>query len=336
MNETGEVSGRSGAGYSQLSPDRMLDAVEAAGFHPDGRFLELNSYENRVFRLNQHDAPPVVAKFYRAGRWEDAAILEEHAFALELAEHELPVAAPIADSAGETLHHFQGFRFAIYPCWGGHAPELDNPEHLGRIGRLIARIHNVGALRPFRHRPALSVEATGLWARTLLLENGHLPADLEPAYEAISEQLLERVRQQFERAGNLTTLRLHGDCHPGNILWNDSGPGFVDLDDARTGPAVQDLWMFLSGDRGYRTARLADLLDEYTRFRDFDARELHLIEPLRTLRIMHYAGWLAARWDDPAFQRAFPWFGTQRYWEEHILALKEQASALDEPVLVWD
>lgn len=322
--------------YRALSPDVVLDALEELGFVPDGRLFALNSYENRVYQIGVEDGPPVVAKFYRPGRWSDAAILEEHAFSLELAEAEIEVGTPLAGPNGTTLHRSGPYRFAVYPRIRGRAPELEAAEHLEIMGRLVARIHNIGALRPFQHRPTLTIEAFAVEPSAYLLEGGWIPSDLAPAYRTLAGHLVERIRACFERAGAVDHIRLHGDAHPGNILWTADGPAMVDLDDARMGPAAQDLWMFLSGERPTRTAQLADLLEGYTQFRDFDPRELHLVEALRTLRMMHYAAWIARRWDDPAFPRAFTWFGEPRFWEEHILQLREQLAALDEPPLVWD
>jgi Ser/Thr protein kinase RdoA (MazF antagonist) len=319
-----------------LGPDRILDAVESLGHRCDGRLLALNSYENRVYQVGVEDADPLVAKFYRPGRWSDEAILEDHGFSRELMELEIPVVPPLADPEGRTLHRHGLYRFAVYPRRGGRAPDLEDAALLEQMGRLAARIHNVGALRPFRHRPVLDVEHFGVDSYRYLLEHGFIPPALEIAYRSLAEDLVARIRTCFRQAGNPVQLRLHGDCHPGNILWTDAGPHIVDLDDARTGPALQDLWMLLSGDRAHMQARLLDVLDGYTRFRDFDPRELHLLEALRTLRMMHYAAWLARRWDDPAFPRAFPWFNTERYWGEHILSLREQAALMDEPPLVWD
>jgi Ser/Thr protein kinase RdoA (MazF antagonist) len=322
--------------YRELGPDRILDAVESLGYRCDGRLLALNSYENRVYQVGIEEGAPLVGKFYRPGRWRDEAILEEHGFSRELEALEIPVVTPLADADGRTLHRHGPFRFALYPRRGGRAPDLEDPELLGQMGRFVARIHNVGALRHFVQRPTLSIEHFGVDSYRYLLAGGFIPATLEIAYHSLAEELIERIRACFRRAGNPSSLRLHGDCHPGNILWTDSGPHILDLDDARTGPAVQDLWMFLSGDRAHMQARLLDLLDGYTRFRDFDPRELHLVEALRTLRMMHYAAWLARRWQDPAFPRAFPYFNTERYWGEHILSLREQAALMDEPPLAWD
>ena len=319
--------------YDALTPDLILDSVESGGLRCDGRLLALNSFENRVYQVGIEEAQPVVAKFYRPGRWSDAAIAEEHAFAAELAQAELPVVAPIADAGGSTLHAFGGFRFALYPRQRGRAPELEAQDTLTWMGRFIARIHAIGALRPFAHRPALTIESFGEEPTRFLLEGGFIPADLTLAYRTLVEQLLAAIRACFARAGTLASIRLHGDCHPGNVLWAEDGPHFVDLDDARMGPAVQDLWMLLSGERESMARQVRWLLDGYWEFHDIDPRELQLIEPLRTLRMLHYAGWLARRWDDPAFPAAFPWFNTQRYWQDHILALREQAAAMDEPAL---
>lgn len=319
--------------FAELVPDNILDAVEGVGYRCDGRFLALNSYENRVYQVGIENGPPLIAKFYRPGRWSDAAIVEEHEFTLELAAREIPVVAPLTGAVGKTLHRHGPYRFALYPRRGGRSPELDNPEHLEQMGRFLARIHALGEVKPFAHRPALDIHHFGVESYQFLLSRNWIPPELETAYRTLAEDLIERIQGCFASAGSVNALRLHGDCHPGNILWTDQGPHIVDFDDARMGPAIQDLWMFLSGDRAYMTARLADLLEGYTEFHEFDPRELHLIEALRTLRMMHYAAWIARRWEDPAFPAAFPWFAGNRYWEEHILALREQAAAMDEPPL---
>jgi Ser/Thr protein kinase RdoA (MazF antagonist) len=319
--------------YSGLTPDTLLDAVEDCGYRTDGRFLALNSYENRVYQVGLEDEAPVIAKIYRPGRWSNEAILEEHDFALELANEEIPVVAPLSID-GSTLHDWQGYRLALYPRQGGHWPELNTLEEREWMGRFIARMHAVGSTQPFEHRPVLDIDSFGHQSRSYLLEQGYIPAHIETAYQTLSHDLLQQISSIFESAGNITQLRLHGDCHPGNILWTQQGPHFVDLDDCRTGPAIQDLWMLISGDRHEMQSQLIDIIEGYIQFQDFDERELQLIEPLRTLRIIHYAAWLARRWQDPAFPRAFPWFNTDRYWEEHILALREQASLLNEPALV--
>jgi Ser/Thr protein kinase RdoA (MazF antagonist) len=320
--------------YDALTPDLILDAVESAGLRCDGRLLALNSFENRVYQVGIEDAQAVVVKFYRPGRWSDAQIAEEHEFARELAQAELPVVAPLpigeGGVAGGMLQAFGGFRFALYPRQRGRAPELESQDTLTWMGRFIGRIHAIGALRPFAYRPALTIDSFGEEPARFLLDNGFLPPDLVVAYRTLAEQLLASIRACFARAGEIAAIRLHGDCHPGNVLWADDGPHFVDLDDARMGPAVQDLWMLLSGDRDSVARQLRWLLDGYWEFHDFELRELQLIEALRTLRMIHYAGWLARRWDDPAFPAAFPWFNTQRYWQDHILALREQAAAMEE------
>jgi Ser/Thr protein kinase RdoA (MazF antagonist) len=318
--------------YERLTPGTILDAVETLGPRCDGRLLALNSFENRVYQVGMDDGPPVVAKFYRPARWSTEQILEEHAFAWELAEREIPVVAPLRDRTGRTLHEHAGFRFAVYPKQRGRAPELETQDTLTWMGRFLARIHAVGALRPFAHRRVLDIAAFGDEPSRFLLEQRFLPRELEEAYRTLVVQVLMQVRRAFDRAGAVTHLRLHGDCHPGNVLWDD-GPHFVDLDDSCMGPAVQDLWMLLSGERDERARQVRWLLDGYQEFHDFDPRELQLIEPLRTLRMIHYAGWVARRWDDPAFPAAFTWFNTQRYWQDHILALREQSAALDEPPL---
>jgi len=322
--------------YASLTPDTVLDALASAGFNGDGRLLALNSYENRVYQVWLDDpaggAPSVVAKFYRPGRWSEAQILEEHAFAGELAEREIPVVAPLA-AGGRTLQQFGGFLFAVYPRRGGRTPELEDPDTLEWMGRFIARIHAVGAIRPFAERPALDIETFGREPRDWLLASAFIPADLLQPWRSAAELALEGVARCYERAGEVRTLRLHGDCHAGNVLWTDDGPHFVDFDDCRSGPAIQDLWMMLSGDRASMTRQLADVLSGYEDFHDFDPRELHLLEALRTLRLIHYSAWIARRWDDPAFPAAFPWFNTQRYWQDRILELKEQIALMQEEPL---
>lgn len=320
--------------YQELTPDDIIASVESVGLACDGRLLALNSYENRVYRVGIEEAPAVVAKFYRPGRWTDAAILEEHAFAQELAGQEIPVVAPL-EHDGATLHVHGEFRFAVYPCHGGRAPELDDMELQAQIGRLVARIHLQGARRSFRHRMRIGLDSYGRKSSEFLLGAGFIPEDLHEAYEGVCEQAFSGVQGCYERAGTPREIRLHGDFHPGNVLVLDEQVHIVDLDDALSGPAVQDLWMFLSGHREEQTPQLQKLLDGYTEFRDFDAMELHLIEALRTLRIMHYAAWLARRWQDPAFRIAFPWFNTQRYWDEHVLTLREQVALMQEPALEW-
>ena len=321
------------APYAGLTPDCVLDAMEKVGLRGDGRLLALNSYENRVYQVGMEEGPPRVVKFYRPGRWTDAQIMEEHAFVAELAEREIPVVAALVLADGGTLHNDAGFRYAIYPNCGGRAPELEDRATLEWMGRFIGRIHAIGAVRPFRERPALDIASFGEEPREWLIAHGFIPADLALAWTSVIDQALEAVRHCFARAGELRGLRLHGDCHAGNVLWTDEGPHFVDFDDCRTGPAVQDLWMLLSGDREDMARQLRAVLAGYEQFFDFDDRELHLVEPLRTLRLIHYSAWIARRWDDPAFPAAFPWFNTQRYWQDRILELREQIALMDEPPL---
>ena len=318
--------------YQALTPERILDAVETCGYRCDGRLLALNSFENRVYQVWIEDGAPLVAKFYRPGRWSDEAILEEHGFALELAAREIPVVAPLTHD-GRTLHHHGGYRFALYPKRGGRSPELEDRDTLTWLGRFIGRIHAVGSIKTFSHRPELTIERFGREPSRFVLDHRFIPADLAITYASVVDDVLQRVMHCLSRAGPVGLIRLHGDCHAGNILWTDDGPHFVDLDDACTGPSVQDIWMCLSGERHAMEAQLAALMAGYREFRAFDRAELVLIEALRTLRMIHYAGWLARRWSDPAFPVNFPFFNTQRYWQDHILALREQAAALDEPPL---
>ena len=326
------MSGAAAHPYAALTPDVVLDALDGIGFRGDGRLLPLGSYENRVYQVWRDDSAPVVAKFYRPGRWTDEQIREEHAFVAELATHEIPVVAPLATD-GETLHACSGFRVAVYQKCGGRPPELEDRATLEWLGRFLGRIHSVGAQARFRHRPALDVDTFGVAPRDFLLAHGGIPADLVPAWSSVAALALDGVRRAYDRAGDVRVLRLHGDCHAGNVLWTDGGPHFVDFDDARTGPAVQDLWMLLGGDRVAMTQALAAVLDGYEDFADFDRRELFLVEALRTLRLIHYSAWIARRWHDPAFPAAFPWFDTPRYWQDRILELREQVALMDEPPL---
>lgn len=319
--------------FMTLHPDAILDAVERAGYTCDGRLQAMASYENRVYQVGVEDAAPVVVKFYRPGRWDDAQILEEHAFSRELMEADLPVLVPLARDGHGTLVHDGPYRLALYPRLGGRAPSFDDPEHRRLLGRFAARLHNVGALAPFSTRPALTLERHGQRSVATLLDGGWLPPELEPAYRAAADQALDEAARLFDQCRGLAPLRLHGDLHAGNILWTDDGPMVLDFDDCATGPALADLWMFLSGDRDYQAQCLANLIEGYELFRPFPYDQLPLVEALRTLRIMRHSAWLARRWSDPAFQRAFGYFDTQRYWQEHILALKEQIGAMQEPPL---
>lgn len=326
--------------YETLTPDVVLDALAAVGLYGDGRLLGLSSYENRVYQVHLEDpfegSAVVVAKFYRPGRWSDAQILEEHAFSTELLQAEVPVVAPLAP-AGSTLHHHAGFAFSVSPRRGGRAPELDDESVLEWIGRYLARLHTVGARAPFATRPAIDVASFGEEPRDWLLGHEAIPLDVQGDWSRACERALAQIRTAFAQAqrDGVRSIRLHGDCHPGNILWTpDAGPHFVDLDDARSGPAVQDLWMLLSGERSQRQRQLGAVLDGYEQLRDFDRAELALIEPLRTLRLVHYSAWLARRWEDPAFPLAFPWFGSSDYWRGQVQMLEEQMEAMEEPALV--
>ena len=318
--------------FSRLAPDCVLDALDSVGVRGDGRLLALNSYENRVYQVGCEEGPPVVVKFYRPARWSAAQILEEHAFVAELAAREVPV-VPASVLDGRSLHQFEGFLFAVFPRRGGRAPELSDPAVREWIGRFLGRIHALGQSAPYTARPTLDITSFGSAPRDYLLAHDFIPPDLRAAWTSVVAQALDGVARCYARAGELPLLRLHGDCHAGNVLWTDAGPHFVDFDDSRMGPAVQDLWMLLSGDRHEMVRQLGDVLAGYEDFCAFDPRQLHLIEALRTLRLIHYAGWLAMRWDDPAFPAAFPWFNTQRYWQDRILELREQVALMDEPPL---
>ncbi|MFO1435865.1 MAG: serine/threonine protein kinase [Gammaproteobacteria bacterium] len=333
VDDEDQPNDRSLTPYNDLTPERILAAVESLGMRCDGRLLALNSYENRVYQVGIEDAAPVIVKFYRPGRWSDACILEEHRFTFQLAENEIPAVPPLRDHHGESLHKFETFRFSVYPRRGGRAPELGDDETLTWLGRFIGRIHGVGRSEVFKLRPRLSVELLGEQPLRYLIEHEFIPKDLIPAFQSVAESVLSGVRQCFEATGDVELLRLHGDCHPGNVLWTESGPLFVDFDDCMTGPAIQDLWMLLSGSREEMAAQMGHVLDGYEEFTDFNYSELRLIEALRSLRMIHYAGWLAKRWRDPAFPMHFPWFNTQRYWQDQVLALREQLAALQEPPL---
>ena len=318
--------------FDQLIPSFIMDAIESQGFQCDCRIFALNSYENRVYQVGIEDDEPLIAKFYRPQRWSDQQIIEEHLFTQELAEQELPVVAPWLNAAGESLFNYQDFRFALYPRKGGHAPELDNLEHLKIIGRLLSRSRLLGARRPVCERPRLDSQTFGHQNVTLIGEK-FIPADYRESYQSLTRDLLRMIDERFVQLADVRYLRAHGDRHNGNMLWRDGAPNFVDFDDARMAPAIQDLWMLLSGEEAQQKRQLEKILEGYHEFNDFDFRELQLIEPLRTLRIINYSAWLATRWDDPAFPRTFPWFNTLQYWGEHILELREQMSALMEPAL---
>lgn len=320
--------------FAGLQPEDIVATLTDLGFDCDGRFLTLNSYENRVYQIGIEGDRPVVAKFYRPGRWSDESILEEHQFSIDLAAQEIPVVPPI-EIQGSTLQQAGHYRLAVFECRGGRAPDLDNYELLTQLGRLLARIHLEGEISPFAHRPRIDIDSYGVESIDFLLNHDFIPDENYDAYESVAELVLDGVEASFERAGDTREIRLHGDFHPGNVLVNQDRLHIVDLDDCRHGPGVQDLWMFLSGDRAEQTPQLEALLQGYQSFRPFDARELHLIEALRSLRIMHYSAWIARRWEDPAFKIAFPWFDSPRYWDDHILALREQVALMQEPPLEW-
>ncbi|WP_423897905.1 serine/threonine protein kinase [Candidatus Pelagadaptatus aseana] len=318
--------------FDALTPDAVIQAIEAEGFFCDGRIYPLNSYENRVYQVGIEEADPVIAKFYRPQRWSREQIQEEHDFCLELADAEFPVVAPLLDHQGHSLRQQQGFFLAIYPRRGGQAPELDYADNLEVMGRSLGQLHNIGYNRLFEHRPTFDIDSFVRQSSQFLLENQFIPGELQPAYTSLIENILPRLEEAFANT-RFESLRLHGDCHPGNILWRDDAPHYVDFDDARNGPAVQDIWMLLSGDKPQQQRQLQQVLTGYRQFCPFNAAELTLVEPLRTMRLINYSAWLARRWDDPAFPHNFTWFNTVRYWSDHILTLREQQAALQEQPL---
>ncbi|GMR16103.1 MAG: serine/threonine protein kinase [Gammaproteobacteria bacterium] len=315
--------------YERLTPDCILDALEDVGFEPTGSLLALNSYENRVYQVSLEDDTFVIAKFYRPNRWSDAAILEEHDFSYELKQHEIPIVVPIMINT-QSLFKFNGFRFAVFPRQGGRTPELEQAETLKQLGRFLGRMHAVGATKPFTDRPKITVQNFGFDSLTFLLDNDFISPEVRTNYQYAAEEALQLVEQRYD-AILPRNIRLHGDCHPGNLLWRDDAPHFVDLDDCRMGPAVQDLWMLLSGTNDEMSIQFRHLLEGYETFFEFDPAELSLIEALRTLRLLHYSAWLARRWDDPAFPQHFPWFDSPRYWEEQMITLREQIERLQQP-----
>jgi len=310
-----------------------MDAVESQGYECDGRISALNSYENRVYQVGLEDqAVPVIAKFYRPQRWSNDQILEEHRFSIALADYELPVVPPLINGKGDSLLTYEDFQFALFERKGGHGPELDDLDNLYTMGRLLGRIHALGAVEDYKYRPSINPQTFGHDSVDFVSKN-FIPAALKPAYDSLTADLLVRIDVAFAQADGVSYIRVHGDCHGGNLLWRNDAPNIVDFDDSRMAPAVQDIWMLLSGDRDRQRIQLSEIVEGYNEFYDFKPRELALIEPLRTLRMMYYAAWLARRWEDPAFPHSFPWFNTERYWGEHILELREQLSALDEPMM---
>ncbi|NQX89627.1 MAG: serine/threonine protein kinase [Halioglobus sp.] len=318
--------------YDRLHPDTIIDAVESVGYMSNARLLALNSYENRVYQVGIEDSAPLIVKFYRPERWSRAQILEEHTFTQALMDADISVVPPIIDSKGVTLHTHDGFRFALFECRGGYPPELDNLDNLLVLGRTLGRIHAVGRTEKFMTRNSISVERMLVDSAQFLL-TGFVPAELIRAYQSINEDLQEMVVSLYAEVQERDLIRLHGDCHIGNILWRDDTAHFVDFDDCINGPAIQDLWMFLNGERHEQQLQLSELIEGYSEFADFDPKQLRWIEALRTLRLVHYAAWLARRWEDPAFPRSFTWFNTERYWANHILELREQMAALQETPL---
>ena len=319
--------------YASLDPNTILDAVDSAGFHTTGGLLALNSYENRVYQIELDERSRedfVVTKFYRPGRWSREQILEEHAFTFELAEDELPCVAPLRRD-GESLFEHAGYLFAVFPRQGGHTPDIEVGDNLKVLARTLARMHAVGSRGRFATRDHIEVERMGTQSRDYLLEHAFIPEELEEAYESVTDHLLDLMQDTLDE---VRTIRIHGDCHLGNLLWRDDTPHFVDFDDTVMGPPVQDLWMLLSGEPEEQRATLDELLSAYEAFYAFDYASLRCIATLRTLRIMHHAAWIARRWEDPAFPLAFPWFAEQRYWSEHTLTLREQQAALMEPPLL--
>lgn len=325
------------ADYHQLTPECVIAAVESVGFWSDARIFPLNSFENRVYQVGLEEAAPIIAKFYRPGRWTDTQILEEHHFTQQLKALEIPVIAPLINEAGATLHRYQGYRFALFPRQGGQAPEPDDFDQLLWLGRLLGRIHQAGRSEVFKTRPALDIQDYCDLPSRFLLEQQFIPGYLRDRFERVIATLRNLISDAFNQMDGLQTLRCHGDCHIGNILWNrDTGPWFVDLDDCRTAPAVQDLWMLLSGTRAHQQLQIAELLEGYNEFCDFKLAELNLIEALRTLRMIHYAGWLARRWEDPAFPFNFPWFNTDQYWHQWLAELEEQVVMMEsEPLRLF-
>ncbi|MBE9397560.1 serine/threonine protein kinase [Pontibacterium sp. N1Y112] len=317
--------------FETLTPSFILDAVESHGYWSDGRSFPLNSYENRVYQVGIEGSEPLIAKFYRPGRWTEEQILEEHELCFDLVEQELPVVAPMIKD-GVSLFHSGDFRFALYPRKGGHAPELDNPDNLFVLGRLLGRMHLVGAVKPFEHRPQVDVQSYGHESVAFISEH-FIPAELKLSYDSLTRDILQLIEEIVARVGDVRQIRVHGDCHGGNMLWRDDAPHFVDFDDSRMAPAIQDIWMLLSGGRSEQLAQISEIIEGYNEFNDFQLKELQLVEVMRTLRMLHYSAWLARRWEDPAFPHSFTWFNTVRYWSEHILELREQFAALQEPGL---
>jgi len=314
--------------FAALTPDTIIDATESLGLSCDARIFPLNSYENRVYQIGLDEQVPVIGKFYRPHRWSNEQILEEHTFTQALADQEIPVVPPLKFGQ-QSLFEFKHYRFALYPRQGGRSPELDVADNLRWLGRFIGRIHAMASSESFQYRPSINLESFAIEPSRFLLSEHFIPDYLEEAYRTLVDDLILLLNQRLDSV-SYTSIRLHGDCHPGNILWTDKGPHFVDFDDSRMGPAIQDLWMLLSGSDAEQHKQLDTLLDGYYEFADMNPAETRLIEALRGLRLIHYAGWLARRWDDPTFPLNFPWFNTPNYWEQHILELREQYAQLQD------
>ncbi len=320
--------------YHNLSPEVVLDAVESQGFRVDGRYIVLNSYENRVYQVNLEEGDPIIAKFYRPNRWTNEAIEEEHRFSIELYDAELPVVAPWKNEADVTIFNYQNFRFSLYPRRGGHPPEPSNLDQLYRLGSLMGRLHAFGATKAFEHRKTISVQSHCIEPSAFLIEASFIPNELVKEYKSLTDQIAEQVTQAWAKVPNLKTIRTHGDCHLSNIIWSrDEGPWLLDFDDAAMAPAIQDLWMLISGEPAEKALQMSEILEGYQAFFDFDLAELQLIEPLRSLRMIHYSAWLAHRWDDPAFTKHFPWFNTLHYWQQHLTELDNQIHEMQKPSL---
>ena len=318
--------------FSSLEPNFILQAIESGGYVCDGRVLTLNSYENRVFQIGIEDGDPIIAKFYRPNRWTTKQIQEEHDFCFELADAELPVVAPLRNAEGKTIFNFDEFRFSLFPRKGGRAPELDNQDNLYVLGRFLGRMHLIGASEQFKFRPAIDSKTYGHESVNYISEY-FIPAELKQAYQSLTKDLLQRIDSIISEVDSVQIIRVHGDCHIGNMLWRDNAPHFIDFDDCRMAPAVQDIWMLLSGSRDEQRSQLIDILDGYNEFGEFNMSELSLIAVMRTLRMLYFSAWLARRWDDPAFPHGFPWFNTPQYWESHVLSLREQLFELQEPAI---
>jgi len=317
--------------FDKLTPDFIMDAVESIGYRCDCRIIPLNSYENRVYQVGIEESEPLIVKFYRPDRWTQEQIQEEHEFCFELVDQELPVVAPIIGSTGNSVFEYEGFLMALFPRKGGHAPEFDNDDNLLIIGRLLGRLHRIGQAKRFTHRPTINIDSYG-HESVALIQSRYIPNEYRESYDGTTSELLRQIESIIAQT-NINNLRVHGDFHSGNMLWRDDNPHFVDFDDARMGPAIQDIWMLLSGDRLRQMVQIDIILEGYEQFHTFNPLELRLIEVLRTLRMLQFSAWLGNRWDDPAFPAAFPWFNTVQYWGEHILQLREQLGAIQEPAL---